>query len=284
MSTESPLRRLILCADDFGLAPGVDDAILDLIGRGRLNATSVMVLPPTFSPAEATRLAAVAAGRAQVGLHLTLTAPFQPLTTGYAPLARDGRFLPVGKLLAASFVTPFDRGAVGREIEAQTAAFVAAFGRPPDYVDGHQHVHLLPGVREAVLEIVPRLAPGAWVRQCGQITATLKRLGDPKSLLLDRMSGAFRRLAAERGVATNPAFAGTYTFKPEVDYAALFPAFLKDLPDGSVVMCHPGTVDGELKRLDPLTALREAEYAYLGGDRFPAVLAQAGFTLARPAV
>lgn len=277
--TALPLRRLILCADDFGLAPGVNDAILDLIGRGRLNATSVMVLPPTFSQAEAARLAEVATGRAQIGLHLTLTAPFKPLTFGYAPLARDGSFLAVGKLLAASFVTPFDRDAVTREIAAQLDAFVRAFGRPPDYVDGHQHVHLLPGVREALLDVVPQTAPGAWVRQCGQVTATLKRLGDPKSLLLDRMSGAFRRLAAARGVTTNPAFAGTYTFKPEVDYAALFPAFLKDLPDGSVVMCHPGRVDGELKRLDPLTGLREAEYAYLGGDAVPGVLAAAGFTL-----
>lgn len=277
--TALPLRRLILCADDFGLAPGVDEAILDLIGRGRLNATSVMVLPETFSAAEAKRLAAVADGRAQLGLHLTLTAPFKPLTFGYAPLARDGSFLAVGKLLAASFVTPFDRDAVTREIAAQLDAFMRVFGRPPDYVDGHQHVHLLPGVREALLDIMLRTAPGAWVRQCGQVTATLKRLGDPKSLLLDRMSGAFRRLAGERGVPTNPAFAGTYTFKPEVDYAALFPAFLKDLPDGSVVMCHPGRVDGELKRLDPLTGLREAEYAYLGGDAFPGVLAAAGFTL-----
>ncbi|RAI42471.1 ChbG/HpnK family deacetylase [Rhodoplanes roseus] len=280
MTTDTPLRRLILCADDFGLAPGVDDAIIDLIGKGRLSATSVMVLPPTFSAAEAARLAAVAEGRASVGLHVTLTAPFQPLTSGFGPLAGDGSFLPIGKLLAASFVTPFDRDAIAREVAAQMAAFVTAFGRPPAYVDGHQHVHLLPGMREAVLDVVTRAAPQAWVRQCGQVTATLKRLGDPKSLLLDRMSHAFRRLAAERGVPTNPAFAGTYTFKPGVDYATLFPAFLKDLPDGSVVMCHPGRVDTELKRLDPLTDLREAEYAYLGGEAFPAVLARAGFTLA----
>ncbi|NVO17332.1 MAG: ChbG/HpnK family deacetylase [Rhodoplanes sp.] len=279
-SPAAPPRRLILCADDYGLAPGVDDAILDLIGRGRLNATSVMVLPKTFSTAEAERLAATAQGRAEIGLHVTLTAPFRPLTAGFGPLAGDGSFLPIGRMLVASFATPIDRGAVAREVDAQMAAFVAAFGRPPDYVDGHQHVHLLPGVREAVLAAAQRANPGGWVRQCGQVTSALKRLRDPKSLLLDRLSGAFRRLAETFGVATNPAFAGTYTFKPGTDYAALFPGFLKDLPDGALVMCHPGRVDAELARLDPLTDLRETEYAYLSGDACPAALARAGFTLA----
>jgi predicted glycoside hydrolase/deacetylase ChbG (UPF0249 family) len=44
-------------------------------------------------------------------------------------------------------------------------------------------------------------------------------------------------------------------------------------------MCHPGFVDAELQRLDPLTTLREREHAYLAGERFPAVLAAAGVAL-----
>ena len=66
-------------------------------------------------------------------------------------------------------------------------------------------------------------------------------------------------------------------------FAKKFPSFLDDLPDGGLVMCHPGHVDDELIRLDPLTDLREREYAYLAGEAFPAVLAAGGFALARPA-
>jgi predicted glycoside hydrolase/deacetylase ChbG (UPF0249 family) len=44
-------------------------------------------------------------------------------------------------------------------------------------------------------------------------------------------------------------------------------------------MCHPGFVDDELKRLDPLTTLREQEYAFLAGDAFPHILAAHGLTL-----
>jgi chitin disaccharide deacetylase len=44
-------------------------------------------------------------------------------------------------------------------------------------------------------------------------------------------------------------------------------------------MCHPGVVDDELKRLDPLTIQREREYAYLGSDALPATLAAYGLAL-----
>jgi len=45
-------------------------------------------------------------------------------------------------------------------------------------------------------------------------------------------------------------------------------------------MCHPGFVDAELQRLDPLTELREKEYVFFAGDEFPAVLARHGVALA----
>ena len=41
-------RRIWLCADDYGIAPGVSAAIRDLVARGRLNATSAMVVAPAF--------------------------------------------------------------------------------------------------------------------------------------------------------------------------------------------------------------------------------------------
>ncbi len=41
-------RRIWLCADDYGISPGVNRAIRDLIERGRINATSVMVVGPAI--------------------------------------------------------------------------------------------------------------------------------------------------------------------------------------------------------------------------------------------
>jgi predicted glycoside hydrolase/deacetylase ChbG (UPF0249 family) len=88
----APLRRrIILCADDYGISPAVSGAIRDLLARARINATSVMMAAPSMNAAEAAALVAVASGAA-IGLHLTLTAPFEPLSRGYAPLRR-GSFL-----------------------------------------------------------------------------------------------------------------------------------------------------------------------------------------------
>jgi predicted glycoside hydrolase/deacetylase ChbG (UPF0249 family) len=81
-------------------------------------------------------------------------------------------------------------------------------------------------------------------------------------------------------VHTNPAFAGTYSFAPGAQFDKLFPTFLDGLPDGGLIMCHPGKVDDELRRLDPLTTLRECEYAYLLGQDFPRLLAERGYALA----
>jgi predicted glycoside hydrolase/deacetylase ChbG (UPF0249 family) len=268
---ELATRRIWLCADDYGIAPGVNAAIRDLVARGRLNATSVMVLAPSFSRAEADSLAQLNAQgrRVAIGLHVTLTHPFQPLTPGYRPV-RQGAFPSLGMTMGAALARRLDARALATEIAAQFEAFANAFGRAPDFVDGHQHVHLFPQVREAFLATTARLAPGAWARQGG--SAAPPRLADPKGLLIDRLSRRFRIQAAEAGIATNPAFAGTYTFQAGADFAAAFSRFLDGLPDGGLIMCHPGFVDAELARLDPLTTLREREYAYFAGDAFPAAL------------
>jgi predicted glycoside hydrolase/deacetylase ChbG (UPF0249 family) len=279
--------RITLCADDYGISPAVDVAIRDLVVRGRLNATSVMVVAPSFGRTEASALTALnsvtplnsVAPRVAIGLHLTLTAPFRPLSPGFAPL-RDGAFPPLGTMLRLAITRRFTREALEAEIASQLQAFRDAFGRAPDFVDGHQHVHVFPQIGAALLAVMKKSAQGAWVRQCGRVLPLAARFADRKGLLLDLLSHRFRRRAAALGVRTNPAFAGTYRFDDAADFATLFPRFLAGLPDGSLVMCHPGFVDDELQRLDSLTTLREKEYAYFAGDQFSGVLAARGMALA----
>lgn len=275
-----PVRRICLCADDYGISPAVNAAIRELLAAGRINATSVMVVAPAFDTSEARALTEIAASRRiQTGLHLTLTAPFRPLSEPSGLTVQD-RFPRLPLVIMAAAARAVSRRALATEIAAQLEAFVAAFGRPPDFVDGHQHVQLLPRIREAVLTEVKRAAPAAWVRQCGSLLPPARRLGDPKGLFIDWLSGGFRRRARTAGIATNPAFAGTYGFTANADFAALFPRFLDGLPDGGVVMCHPGHVDAQLRRLDPVTHLREREYAYFLGPAYPRVLAAHGVELA----
>jgi predicted glycoside hydrolase/deacetylase ChbG (UPF0249 family) len=277
--SEPQQRQIWLCADDYGISPAVSSAICNLIARGHINATSVIVGSPSFSTDAGGALRDVATTHAAIGLHLTLTAPFRPLSEGFTPL-RGGAFLPLAAMAGRALVGALKPALLETEIASQFAAFRAAFGRAPDFVDGHQHIHLFPQIGEALLRVGKTAAPRAWLRQCGRPAAAHKSLADPKGFILDRLSARFQKLAAQQGLRTNPAFAGTYSFRPGADYAKLFPSFLDGLPDGGVVMCHPGKVDAELRGLDPLTDLREREYEYFLNDDFPRLLEARGVTLA----
>jgi len=272
------LRHIWLCADDYGISPAVSAAIRELVTRGLINAASVMVVTPSFSASEAKGLAQAAAARAAIGLHLTLTAPFHPLTD-FVP-RRNGAFLPLNGMAGRALVHRLDRSRLESEIASQFTAFRNGFGRNPDYVDGHQHIHVFPQISDALLRVIKQQAPQAWLRQCGRTASAPKSLADPKGYILDALSARLCRLAAQHGVRTNPAFAGTYSFRPDADFSKLFDAFLDGLPDGGLLMCHPGKVDQELRQLDPLTDLREREYAFFLGDRFPRLLAERGYALA----
>jgi len=280
MNDAAPPRRIWLCADDYGLSPGVNRGIRDLIERGRLNATSVMVVGPAIGRDEASALGAVAANspRCSIGLHVTLTAPFRPLTMHFQPLD-GGMFLPFPKVLRAGLLRRLDPEIIRAELMVQLAAFNEMFGRAPDFVDGHQHAQLFPGVRDAFLTAVKQAAPNAWVRQGGRNQPLARRLGAPKALLLDILSGQFRRRAARANIAFNPGFAGAYDFSQQPDFSALMRQFLDGLPEGGLIMCHPGFVDDILVSLDPFTTQREHEHAFLGGEHFPRLLAANKVTL-----
>lgn len=277
-----PTRRIWLCADDYGMAPGVNDAIRQLIARKRINATSVMTAATHLGGVEAKALADLNTGeqRAAIGLHVTLTAPFKPLSDGFAP-TRHGQFLPHKDMMRAAMMRRLKPELLAIEIAAQVRAFQEIFGHLPDFVDGHQHAQLLPQVRDAFLKVVAETAPAAWVRQGGRARGA-RPLRDRKGLVLDILSMGFRGKAARLGIATNPAFAGAYIFSPKADFAKIFPRFLKGLPDGGLVMCHPGFVDSALESLDPLTTLREHEFAFFNSNIFLDVLAAHGVELAQP--
>lgn len=282
MSAASSPRRIWLCADDYGMSPGVNRAIRELIEKKRINATSVMVVGPAADRTEIDALtqAVTVNPNCAIGLHATLTAPFSPLTMHFRPLD-GGQFLPLGRLLRGSLMRHLDVEIIQAEFLAQIAAFRQMFGRAPEYVDGHQHVQLFPQIRDAFLAAVNDAAPGAWVRQCGRSLPLAQRLNNPKALLLDVLSETFRRKSTRSGIAFNPGFAGAYDMVRGREFTDAMRGFLDGLPDGGLVMCHPGFVDEMLVSLDNVTHQREREFAFLSSDDFPRLLAATNVTLDR---
>src|SRR3954471_9269148 len=125
---DDALRRIWLCADDYGLAEGVNRAIRDLISRGRLNATSVMVVGSAIGRDEVAALQSVAASspRCAIGLHATLTAPFRPLTIHFRPLD-GGMFLGFPAMLRAGLLRRLDPEIIHAELMVQLSAFKELF-------------------------------------------------------------------------------------------------------------------------------------------------------------
>ncbi len=174
--------------------------------------------------------------------------------------------------------TRIDGAKVKAEVKSQLQKFIGAFGRAPDYVDGHQHVQLMPGISAPFLEAVAEIAPKAWVRQCAPARLS-DEIFNAKSRFLGLLSSSLRRKARRNGLRFNPAFSGAYDYDRPNEFGPLFARFIGGLPEGGVVMCHPGHVDEILESRDTLTAQRELEYTFLMSGAFPQTLARAGVTL-----
>ncbi|MDP9045791.1 MAG: ChbG/HpnK family deacetylase [Pseudomonadota bacterium] len=268
-----PWRTLALCADDFGLTPGISAGIAGLARAGRLCAVGCITNSPHWSAAAS--LLENLPPSVDVGMHLNLTegSPLSPR------LARRWPTLPgLPRLLLQAHARLLPMAAVRSEVHAQLAAFNQELGRPPAFIDGHQHVHHLPGVRDAVLDMVEHLQPLPAVRNTGQL------LGpgfDFKRWVIEVTGG--RRLARDlrlRVIAHNPALLGAYDFA-DPNYQSLMRGWLAALPpEGGLLFCHPGK-HLEADPPDAIAEARERELAYLGSVAFDADLAAAGVRLGR---
>lgn len=280
-----PLLTVTLCADDYGIAPGVGVAMRDLAQRGRLSAIGCMVGGPHWAD-EAPRLRALAGPDAgfAVGLHLVLSdqAPVGPMPK----LAPEGRLPPLPRLIVGAFARALDRAEIAAEIERQLDRFEDAWGAPPAFVDGHQHVHQLPVVRDALAGLYERRLRrhGTRVRYCTRPAADILASGVavPHALIVAALGLGWARAGRAAGIPGNAHFAGVRTGAERQSLGAMMRAWLGNAKPGTLVMCHPGHVDAALIAADPWTTLREAEYEFLAGDGWPALMEELGVALVPP--
>lgn len=266
--------RLVLCADDFGRSPAINEAILRLASSGVLTAVTAMVGEPHVREAAPALLNVEGC---EIGLHLTLTDALAP--DADAALAPGGILPHCDRLAAMTLAGNAPLAAIGREIDRQFAAFADIFGRPPAFVDGHQHVHVLPGIRQLVLEATKRHSPGAWVRSCeDRVTNMLARGGDRgRALRSAWLSRGVRRDAAACGLRTNDGFAGLYDLRSNRLFAPRFDRFLgRGLGPNHLVICHPATTRDAG---DPIAAARVSEYRFLASQPIAQLARRRGLEL-----
>ena len=240
--------------------------ILSLAAAGRLSATSLLV----DGPAARRDITALQATDLQVGLHLNFTESF-----GQPDLC-----LPLGTLFRTAWLGRLPADAVRAAVRRQLTLFQDLMGRSPDYVDGHQHVHQLPGIRDALLDALPRPQSGQpWIRDVSRP----HRAGMPlrlwfKAAVIAHLGAVgLRQRARARGHACNPGFLGVYDFQGGVPaYEGWMRRWLAACRDGDVLMCHPALGPDAT---DPLSAQRQAEHAVLAGALMGQLLAHHHLTI-----
>lgn len=275
-------KGLVLCADDFGLSRGIDVAVVDLVRRGRLSAVSCMVGGSDFE-AGAAELAALS-DRTDIGLHLTLT--------DLAPLGAMPKFAPGGEpptietLIRRALAGRLDYTEISAEIGRQVDRFVAVIGRPPDFVDGHQHCHVLRTVRRALLDQVRarrRFGARLWIRSCHEPLAEIRRrrIEVPKTAFIALLSRGMAKQARAAGAETNDSFRGVTGFGTRPSFRTAMQRFLAGAGDRPLIMCHPAAPGHPADPTDAIMPARLGEYDYLGGEHFPADLDAAGRRVVR---
>jgi len=143
------VRRLIVNADDFGLARSVSTGIIDVYQAGQLSSTTLMVNMPGTE--EAVDLAERHPGLG-MGLHFNLTEG-RPLTDARSLIDSDGAFLLRGELIRRSIRGRVEPSEIARELTAQLDRFVS-LGLTPTHLDSHQHVHMVPTVFRAMAPVL----------------------------------------------------------------------------------------------------------------------------------
>jgi hopanoid biosynthesis associated protein HpnK len=275
-------KRLIVTADDFGLAAPVNEAVELAHLQGILTSASLMVTAPAATDAveRARRLPRLA-----VGLHLVLIDGRPALPPEQIPdlVGADGRFLgdPV-RQGARIYLLSRARAQAEAEIRAQLAAFRET-GLQLDHVDGHHHFHLHPTVQAMLVRLAREFGIAA-VRVPDEPAAVRGRRGAGRlrdwlaALPLLTRTSAMKRRFARADVRFNDTILGLAD-SGHVDSERMR-ALLSALPDGvTELYVHPAT-----RRWSGIDALPdsyqpEAELAALMDDSVRAAVAASGAVL-----
>lgn len=242
------MKQLIVNADDFGLHENINLGIIEGYTKGCITSTTIMPGAPAFEQA-----AALAAAHPQlgVGIHLTLVGGRPVANPEYIKSLVDNE----GRLCDSYplFLKKFCLGAirlddVRRELSAQVKKTVAA-GIKLTHLDSHQHMHIVPGILEVVLNIAEEFQisamriPAEPLCFRGGFKAGMGRIIGRSGLSM--LSSLARVKARKNGLVVPDGFYGMLA-GGNMDEELLL-NIMGSLPDGiTEVMIHPGLNDAAL--------------------------------------
>ena len=242
------MRRLIINADDFGLAPGVNRAVVELQQAGVLTSATLMATGAYFSPAVYLAFAQPALA---VGCHVVLVDGLTVLRADEVPsLLHRGRL----RTTVGAFIRDLMRGRIReREIEAEAIAQIRRIqssGVTVSHLDSHKHLHAFPRVLRPLLRAA-RACRVKCVRNPFEPLWSLRATGGAgwrrvQVHLMRTQRRAFLRMTKEHGLSTTDGAIGVLATGC-LDEAVLR-KLLSAIPGGTwELVCHPGYRDRALE-------------------------------------
>jgi predicted glycoside hydrolase/deacetylase ChbG (UPF0249 family) len=240
--------RLMVNADDFGLTEGTNRAIVDAHCKGIVTSTSLLANGYAFEHAVSLAREHPSLG---VGVHLTLTEG-PPVVENVIDQLYPGGTLPLSNqpYVRALVAGRLPRSAIRREFEAQVEKIVAT-GIRPTHIDGHKHVHLLPGITAIAADVarqfsIPVMRVPHRLADSPLVLARLSRL--PGMVILMVMGTLAYRVAKHAGLHTSDRVVG-FVDTGHLDRAAIRRLLNRPRPGVTELLCHPAYRSRELDEL-----------------------------------
>lgn len=241
-------KMITLCADDYGQNAAISEGILKLIELKRLTATSCLTTFPSWN--EYGRKLLSYENDIDIGLHFNLTEG-----------NKDFSSLP--SLLLRSHLLAISQKKIVNLLNIQLDNFINVIGRPPDFIDGHQHIHHLPVVRDALLAVYEQR-----LRSFSPYIRIAKAQDNFLKAMIIKFTGArvLQKLLIKKNIPHNKSFAGVYSFAQVNNYSTYFKKFLLQIKNHGLIMCHPGLQTNN--NSDALANSRWQEFAYFSSEQF----------------
>lgn len=231
------IENLRIIADDLGLAESVNDGIVFLLKEDKIGGASLMANGEAFYDA-----VSKIANFPNIGTHLVLV---EEKSLTRIKLPKNHKIFFMKYILGLINLED-----IGRELRAQIEKCISV-GIMPQFINSHQHLHLLPGIMDIVIKLAGEYKI-PYIRAVNEPVnlSGSKLLRKAQLLFLNFLSKSAKKKIKRAGLGCNDFFIGFINAgsisEDDIKYAE---NLARKYPDKIIELgCHPGYESEELKK------------------------------------
>jgi len=246
-------KRLIITADDFGIAEGVNKGIIECYKRRAITDTSLLAVGESFEGAS--RLAKEN-NLNKIGVHLALTGPFKPISheeevstllTKNKTFSRNHSTFFIKYLLNLININEIKKEFKNQITKIKNKGFIIT------HIDSHEHIHMMPGILKVVIDLAKENNIN-YIRFPLERLSVKDKIKNPflwlRNILLSSICRISKKLIDMSKLKRNDAFIG-HSFAHNINKEKLIKT-ISLVKNGLIELgVHPGYFTEEVKKKHP---------------------------------